>query len=171
MKKIIMIGALMLLICPAVPSHAFLDYLFSGSSSRDAIDNSAVGDLRSWWTGNPAYVFNPYYSGATNQNNASQGQPAPQQQEATVNYVPAQGAYGQQPPQGYPQQQYQAAPQQYQQPQQYAQPQQYQQAPQQQYPAQQYAPQPQQAQAQPYGAQQVPQQYQNAPQGYQSAPQ
>lgn len=197
MKKVIMVGAILLLVCPAVPSHAFFDYLFAGSSSRDAIENSAVGDLRSWWTGNPAYVFNPYYSGPTNQNNANQGQqaPAPQQSEPIVNYVPAQGAYGGQAPQGYPQQQYQGAPQQYQTtpayppqyqqqqqyaPQQQAQPQyqqqpqyqapmQAQQIPQQQSQAQQYAPQPYQGQQ--YGAQQMPQQYQNAPQGYQTAPQ
>ena len=39
---------------------------FLGGASRDAIDNSALGDLRAWWTGNPGYVFNPWWSGPSN---------------------------------------------------------------------------------------------------------
>ncbi len=62
MKKIILPVVLVCMIAVAVPAYAFLDYLFGGSQGRDAIDNSAVGDLRAWWTGNPAYQFNPYYS-------------------------------------------------------------------------------------------------------------
>lgn len=79
------------------PSHAFLDYLFSGSASRDAIDNSAVGDIRAWWSGNPVYNFNPYYSGAASMNQqqqqGQQQQPSMQPQ-ASINYVPGgQGGY------------------------------------------------------------------------------
>jgi hypothetical protein len=59
MKKIFVIIVVIVSLSPVTSSFAFLDYLLSGSSSRDAIDNSAVGDLRSWWTGNPAYTFNP----------------------------------------------------------------------------------------------------------------
>ncbi len=63
MKKLALFGMLLFLMTSTVPSYGFLDYFFSGSASRDAIDNSAVGDLRAWWTGNPGYQFNPYWSG------------------------------------------------------------------------------------------------------------
>jgi hypothetical protein len=183
MKKLILPVALLCMLTVAVPAHAFLDYLFGGSASRDAIDNSAVGDIRAWWSGNPAYQFNPYYSPQQQnpaQNQAAQGgqqMGAPQAQAPNVNYHPPQGAqqpyYGQ--PQAGPQgmqqyqgaqQQYQTAPQGYQQipAQQYqAAPQQYQTAPQSYPPAQQYPPQAYQ--------QQVPQQYQPAPQAYPSGTQ
>jgi hypothetical protein len=191
MKKLILPVALLCMLTVAAPAHAFLDYLFGGSASRDAIDNSAVGDLRAWWTGNPAYQFNPYYSPQQQnpvQNQASQGgqqMGAPQAQAPNVSYYPPQG--GQQPYYGQPQadpqgmaQQYQGAPpqyqtapqgylqipaQQYQQtmPQQYqAAPQQYQAAPQSYLPAGQP---PAQYPPQAY-QQQVPQQYQTAPQAY-----
>jgi hypothetical protein len=177
MKKIILPAVLMCMITVAVPAHAFLDYLFGGSQSRDAIDNSAVGDLRAWWSGNPAYQFNPYYS--PQQQNPTQGQAAqggqqmgaPQVQPPTVNYYPQQG--GQQPYYGQPSagpqgmgQQYQGAPQGYQQmPAQHyqAMPQQYQPAPQSYMPpGQPPAQYPSQAYQQPLPQQQ----YQAAPQGY-----
>lgn len=134
MTKWVLIIIPVLLTLSVVPSHAFLDYFFSGSGSRDAIDNSAVGDLRAWWSGNPVYTFNPYYSGpaSTGQQQQQQGQQQQvMQQEPSVNFYPGgqSGGYGQQQPgtygyQGYPpgasQQQYGAAPQQqYQQPMQY----------------------------------------------------
>lgn len=178
MKKLILPIVLLCVVVVAVPAHAFLDYLFGGSSSRDAIDNSAIGDLRAWWTGNPAYQFNPYYSPQQQnplQSQAPQGgqqmgypgvpqMGAPQGQAPSVNYFPPQGGqqpyYGQydpQPQQQYPmQQQFQTAPQAYQQypqqPYQQAMPQQYQAAP------QSYLPQGQppgqyQPQAYPAGAQ------------------
>jgi hypothetical protein len=192
MKKYTVLGMLLFLMALTVPSYGFLDYFFSGSASRDAIDNSALGDMRAWWTGNPGYQFNPFWAG--NQPNQQQGQtnplnpastqgyspmgpPSPGTQQAappTVNYYPQQqpqGAYGQ----GQPGQQpmYGAAPQQYQQtPQQYqASPQQYQQMPQQyQQVPQQYQASPQQYQASPQQYQQVPQQYQPAPQQQYQAP-
>jgi hypothetical protein len=180
MKKFALLGMLLFLMTSTVPSYGFLDYFFSGSASRDAIDNSALGDLRAWWTGNPGYQFNPYWSGpqpqnqqqgqqtnplnpASTQGYSPMGPPSvgtPQAPPPTVNYYPqqapgqpAQGMYGGAP------QQYQQAPQQYQ-----ASPQQYQQV-------------PQQYQAPPQQYQQVPQQYQPAPQqypapsAYQGAPQ
>ncbi len=139
MKKIGVLTILAFIVCVS-PSHAFLDYFFSGSDSRDAIDNSTVGDLRAWWTGNPAYQFNPYYSGS---NTPAQQKPAaPQtQQDPVVQYVPSQQNYG--------------APQAYQQPGQPG-------VPQQGYVPQQ--PQPQQYAPQQYGAQQYPQQ--QAPMNY-----
>lgn len=153
-----------LLIVTVSPSHAFLDYFFSGSASRDAIDNSAVGDLRAWWSGNPVYTFNPYYSGPAStgqqQQQPQQEQQQAMQPQASVNFYPggqpgayqqapqqpgaygyqgyAPGAYQQQAP---PQPMYGAAQQQYQQPMQY----------------------PTQPQAQP--VYQVPQQQQYAPMG------
>ena len=172
MKKLALFGMLLFLMTSTVPSYGFLDYFFSGSGSRDAIDNSAVGDLRAWWTGNPGYQFNPYWSGpqpnqqqgqqtnplnpASTQGYSPMGSPSAGTPQAppTVNYYPqqapgqpAQGMYGGTP------QQYQQAPQQYQ-----ASPQQYQQV-------------PQQYQAPPQQYQQVPQQYQPAPSAYQGAPQ
>lgn len=179
MKNLICIMALVLMLAPVTPGHAFFDYLFGGSHTRDSIDNSAVGDLRAWWTGNPGYQFNPYWSGGTNPAQQQQGaspsagepqgysqmgygqgadQPQPQ---ASVHYFPGQG---QQFGGGYDQSgqamQYQQQPQYYQQ-----QPQYYQQ------PAPQYQASPQQYQYQQVpqmSPQQAPQYY---PQQYQGAPQ
>ncbi|AFM22830.1 hypothetical protein [Desulfomonile tiedjei] len=157
MKKLTYLGILVCCMMAVTPAHAFLDYFFSGSASRDAIDNSAVGDLRAWWTGNPAYQFNPYYSGNANpqQQQQQQQQQVPQYPQPSMQFYPPQQA-----PQaaGYPQQfqNPQGVPPQY---------------VQQQMPQQQYMPQPQgygQQMYPPQGYQQVPQQYQQmAPQGYQ----
>lgn len=188
MKRLTVFGMLLFLTTLSVPSYAFLDYLFSGGASRDAIDNSALGDLRAWWTGNPGYQFNPYWSGnqppnqqqgqqttplnpASTQGYNPMGPPSagiPQAEPPAVNYYPpqsSQGSYGQgsAPAQttygGMPQQQYQQVPQQYQ-----LVPQQYQ-APPQQY--QQQVPQQYQSQASPQQYQQAPQQYQAPPRQYQ----
>jgi hypothetical protein len=186
MKKLALFGMLLFLITSTVPSYGFLDYLFSGSASKDAIDNSAVGDLRAWWTGNPGYQFNPYWSGnqPANQQQGQQTNPAspqgyspmgppsvgaPQAPPPSVTYYPQQapqGAYGQAPPGEPTQSMYGGVPQQYQQaPQQYqAGPQQYQQVP------QQYQAPPQQYQQLPQQYQPTPQQY-PAPSAYQGAPQ
>ncbi|HMK35262.1 MAG TPA: hypothetical protein VK463_09370, partial [Desulfomonilaceae bacterium] len=151
MKRLILPLALACTLIATAPAHAFLDYLFGGSSSRDAIDNSAIGDLRAWWTGNPAYQFNPYYSPQQNnplqnqqQGNQQMGYPGTPQMGTqapppNITYNPPQNQqpyYGQFDPnpqqQQYqlPSQQYQTMPQQA--PQQYqAMPQQYQAAPQQ----------------------------------------
>jgi len=178
------------MVAVASPGHAFLDYLFGGSQTRDAIDNSAVGDLRAWWSGNPVYQFNPYYRGSADpaqQAGAMQGdqgqgygqmaapqgsyQPEPQasvtyfppqsqQQYGYSGYTPGTQQYGANQPV-----QYQQQPQYYQQPAAQYQPP----APQyqQQYgypqPAPQYSYQPQA----PQSYQQQPQQYQAAPQAYQ----
>jgi hypothetical protein len=196
MKKFALFGMLLFLMTSTVPSYGFLDYFFSGSASRDAIDNSAVGDLRAWWTGNPGYQFNPYWSGpqAPNQQQGQQTNPlnpastqgyspmgppsagTPQAAPPTVNYYPqqapgqpGQGMYGG-TPQQYQQvpQQYQASPQQYQQvPQQYqAPPQQYQQVPQQYQPAPQQYPAPSAYQGAPQAYQGVAQQQAPLPQAY-----
>ncbi|MGD9818763.1 MAG: hypothetical protein AB7V04_08675 [Desulfomonilaceae bacterium] len=169
-RIVLMVVALTLFFCG--PSHAFLDYLFSGSGSRDAIDNSAVGDLRAWWSGNPVYNFNPYYSGSATMGQQQQVQQQQQAMpQASINYVPGgqqgggydsaqqPGSYGYQ---GYsPGGGYQQAPQgMYGQAQPSFQP-----APQQYYPTQ--------PQAQP--VYQIPQQQQyapmgGAPQGYQTQP-
>lgn len=146
MKKIFVAIVVIVSLSPVTSSFAFLDYLFSGSSSRDAIDNSAVGDLRAWWTGNPAYTFNPYYSGAGMPQGQQQPGQAPQvaqpqlQQQPIINYYPpSQGGasypYAQQqaPAQQVPQQQMQygyGQPQQPYQPQGMQPPVQYQAAPQ-----------------------------------------
>ncbi|MCX5871693.1 MAG: hypothetical protein NTY51_00415 [Deltaproteobacteria bacterium] len=164
MKKFFIALVVFLSLNAVSNSFAFLDYLFSGSSSRDAIDNSAVGDLRAWWTGNPAYTFNPYYSGQQPQ--APQGQQQagqapqvmqPQLQQPTINYYPPSqgGSSYQYGPQQYPAQQMpQQAPQQQMQ---YGQPQQ-----------QFYQPQQQQTyQPQPQGMQAAPPQYQMGPQSNQ----
>jgi hypothetical protein len=92
MQKLFLTALSFILLFSASPSYAFLDYLFGGSSSRDAIDNSAVGDLRSWWTGNPAYVFNPYYSPQNALQAPKQGAQQQAAPDPTVNYVPQQGA-------------------------------------------------------------------------------
>jgi hypothetical protein len=143
MKKIGVLVAAAALSLVTVPGHCFLDYFFGGSATRDSIDNSAMGDLRSWWTGNPAYTFNPYYSGNSPVGQGGQGQsgspdfsgaglqqPFQQQyQQPQTNYYQPQQqqyGYGQQPsqaPQQYqapyqPQMSQQPQPQQYQAPQQ-----------------------------------------------------
>ena len=174
MKRITAAVMIWCLVICASPGYAFIDYLFGGSSNRGAIDNSAIGEMRSWWTGNPVYQFNPYYSGS-GANPAAQGQQGMQQQPAApqapqpnVSFYPPQGApapvaqqYGQpaQAPYTAPQQQY-APPQQYAAPQQGYQPQSYQQPP-----AQGYA--PQQAYQAPQGYQPPPpqQQYYNGENG------
>jgi hypothetical protein len=143
MRKLIYVGTLLSLLVAAGPSYAFLDYLFGGSSSRDAIDNSAVGDMRAWWTGNPSYQFNPWGGGQPPQQQQQQQQTGAQPPQPTVNFSGQQqvppsspgGVYPQQmapTPPGvvYPQggvpgqpmaQQYQSAPQQFQNPQGFAQ--------------------------------------------------
>ena len=123
MKKLFIALVILVSVNFVSNSFAFLDYLFSGSSSRDAIDNTAVGDLRAWWSGNPVYTFNPYYSGG--QTGMPQGQQSAQppqtvqpQQPIVSYYPPSQGGaaypYGQQQyapqPQMYQQQPMQAAP-------------------------------------------------------------
>jgi len=173
MKKLA--PAVIVLVMAAWPSScpAFLDYLFSGSASRDAIDNSALGDLRAWWTGNPAYQFNPWYT--PSQPGAAPGAQGQQQpgQPGSYSITPStpmgQAPYGQpgapqyssQPMQGYGQPTYGG----------YAQQGMEQQMPQQyQMPAQQYPAAPQYQQM-PQQYQQMPQQYPAAPQQYQSVPQ
>jgi hypothetical protein len=99
MKKTMLLLTVAALMSVAAPSYGFLDYLFSGGSSRDAIENSAVGDIRAWWTGNPVYQFNPYYTGAPQQHFS--GQQAGQATQApTQGYY--QGAPATQYGQGYP---------------------------------------------------------------------
>jgi hypothetical protein len=184
MRKLILPLVFLCALTITAPAHAFFDYLFGGAASRDAIDNSVIGDVRAWWTGNPAYTFNPYYS--PQQQNPLQSQApqrqqmgAPQVQPPNMTFNPPQGSqqpyYGQPDPneQAMPQQysyqqQYQQTPQAYQQvipqQQQYQQaPRQYQAAPQQQYLPPGQA--PMQYQPQAY-QQQMPQQYQAAPGGY-----
>jgi len=161
MKKLMFVLIVLAPLAIAAPGYTFFDWLFSGGASRDAIDNSALGDLRAWWTGNPGYQFNPWWSGPSNPGaqGMTPGAPPygpqaayPQMSQPSVSYSPPQSA-----PPGYGQpmqpggQQYQMAPQGYQPTPQYQQtPQAYQSAPQ-------------------YQA--MPQTYQPAPQGYQAAPQ
>jgi hypothetical protein len=168
MKKLIMLLVILLPLAVAAPGHCFFDWLFSGGASKDAIDNSALGDLRAWWTGNPGYVFNPWWSGPSNpqaqgSSGASYGPqaPYPQMPQPNISYSPPQG----QPPTGYGQPMQQPMPQ-------AMQPgygggmaaagQQYQ------MPAQGYQPMPQYQPTPQYQA--APQTYQ-PPQGYQAAPQ
>jgi hypothetical protein len=169
MKKLMFVLIVLAQFAITAPGYTFFDWLFSGGASRDAIDNSALGDLRAWWTGNPGYQFNPWWSGPSNPN--AQGMtpgagsygpqaPYPQAPQPNISYSPPQGSpagYGQPMPQtmqpgyGTGGQQYQMAPQGYQpMPQYQTAPQAYQSAPQ-------YQP--------------MPQTYQPAPQGYQAAPQ
>jgi hypothetical protein len=162
MKKILLLTVLALVMASAVPGYAFLDYLFSGSSSRDAIDNSALGDLRAWWTGNPAYQFNPWWTPSPGSGQAAPGGQSPGAQGSYTVGGPQAGVQQYQQPAGYSTFYPAGAPQGYGQ-----------------YPTQQgqpgyggYAPQavPQyQPTAQPYQA--MPQQYQAAPQQYQAMPQ
>jgi len=183
MKRLAFFAMVVTIIAVSAPGYAFFDYFFGGSATTDAIDNSVVGDLRAWWTGNPAYTFNPYYtpqSATMGQADpaAAQGQQggpqystgvptmqahsAQQFQQPQMNYYPPQQQYGYPQQQAYPAppQQYQPQPQaqQYQMPQQYAGPQQYQ-------GAQQQYQQPQQYQQQGPGV--LPQQYRPVNQGYQ----
>lgn len=96
MKRNLICVLFFLMVFAAVPAHGFLDYLFSGGNEGgETIGNSVVGDIRAWWSGNPAYQFNPYYRGS----------PMPQQgnvQTPTEQYVPGQpsapGGYGAVPP-------------------------------------------------------------------------
>ena len=160
MKRNLSLIVLLAMVLIAVPAHGFLDYLFSGAANKGAIGNSVLGDARSWWTGNPVYVFNPFHSGPSQPNQAFRSPPARQP-------APVQGSYSMAPsPQaGYP------PPQQgyYQQPQ-YQQPQ-YQQ-PQYQQPAGGYYPPPgAQAQAYPQAAMQQPGQPMYAPQQQPAGPQ
>ena len=159
MKKLMLLLIVLLQLGVTIPSYAFIDYLFSGNASRDAIDNSALGDLRAWWTGNPGYQFNPFWSGQSSPV-PSGGQapggsygpqaPYPQYPQPSASYMPPQaapGGYAQPMPQaGQPVgvQQYQTAPQTYQ-------------------------PMPQGYQAAPQGYQMAPQTFQTAPQAYQQA--
>ncbi len=164
MKKLMFILIVASQLAVTVPSHAFFDWLFSGGASRDAIDNSALGDLRAWWTGNPGYVFNPWWSGPSNpQGQGTAGQsygpqaPYPQMPQPTITYSSPQAPQAgyAQPMQQQPQTmqpsyggtpgvaQYQTTT-----------PQAYQASPQ--YPMQYQA---------------APQSYQTVPQGYQAAPQ
>ncbi len=182
MKKLIILLTLAFIPWLAVPGDCFIDYLFGGSATSDAIGNNVVGDLRSWWSGNPVYNFNPYYSGGNQPGQNNQGtaggqntspmgsyQGAPpqaynqQNQQPSVTYYPPQGQqynYNQGQQQPMQQQQYQAAPQPYQMQQQAPPQAYYQQGPQQQY------------QGPPQGYEQVPQQqYQGPPQGYEQGPQ
>ncbi len=46
MKRIVLVSIVMSIALWAAPGHAFLEYLFSGSASNDAIGNNVVGDLR-----------------------------------------------------------------------------------------------------------------------------
>lgn len=105
MKKWCATALVMCAVLVAAPSYAFFDYLFSGGDSRDAIDNSAIGELRAWWTGNPVYNFNPYYSGpAQNPVGPNQPQQDLAAQQPTVNFYPPGGGayYGQPIPQAAP---------------------------------------------------------------------
>jgi hypothetical protein len=87
MKRNLALILLLGIVLVSVPAHGFVDWLFGGSSSRGAIGNSVAGDLRAWWTGNPVYQFNPFYSGGQPQQQ-QRGQAAP-----TVQYAPGQGSY------------------------------------------------------------------------------
>ncbi len=129
MKKLILLAVLAFVAASVAPGHAFIDYLFGGSQTRNAIDNSALGDIRAWWTGNPAYQFNPYYSGGNNPAQSASGVSAAQnmqspyapqgmqqqgnyqpQPQPSITYSPQQQQYGYGQPQGQPQGQYQGQP-------------------------------------------------------------
>ena len=154
MKKLMFVLIVLMPLAVAAPGYTFFDWLFSGGASRDAIDNSALGDLRAWWTGNPGYQFNPWWSGPSNPGARSYGPqaPYPQMPQPSVSYSAPQGS----PPPGYGQpmqpgvQQYQMAPQGYQ-------------------PTPQYQTAPQTYQSAPQ-YQPTPQTY-HPPQTYQAAPQ
>ena len=170
MKKILLLTVIALVMASAVPGYAFLDYLFSGGSSRDAIDNSALGDLRAWWTGNPAYQFNPWWTPTPGSGQAAPDAQSPGAQGSYTVGGPQTAGQQYQQPAGYssffPSQ---AAPQPYgQYPPQQAQPGYGGYAPQ---AVPQYQPTPQQYQAMPQQYQAAPQQYQAMPQQYQAMPQ
>jgi hypothetical protein len=165
MKRAAAVALVLCLVVASAPAYAFVDYLFGGSSNAGAIDNSAVGDFRAWWTGNPGYQFNPWWSGPS-KNPASQqpgqagapdgslgGQPVdPGVNPPAMNYHSGQAGqmpYGGGAPAGY-QQPYAAAPPNYPPPQAY---------------------QPPQGYAAPPQPQQLPQQaYQGPPPGYRQPP-
>ena len=86
MKRNLALILLLGIVLASVPAHGCVDWLFGGSSTRGAIGNSVAGDLRSWWTGNPVYTFNPYYSGSQPQQQGGQA-------AATMQYTPGQGSY------------------------------------------------------------------------------
>ncbi len=97
MKRNLGLMILLIMIVSAAPAHAFLDYLFGGSSNTGAIGNSVMGDFRAWWTGNPVYNFNPWYSPT---NNATRNL-----RPGGTTYGAAGGSYSinQSPPRGYAQ--------------------------------------------------------------------
>ena len=111
MKKLMFVLIVLTQLAIAAPGYTFFDWLLSGGASRDAIDNSALGDLRAWWTGNPGYQFNPWWSGPSNP--GAQGMtpgagsygpqaPYPQMPQPSISYSPPQGSpagYGQPMPQ------------------------------------------------------------------------
>jgi|UniRef100_A0A7C4AQ10 hypothetical protein len=174
MKKIVALTVLGILCILPAQGYCFIDYLFGGSAMSDSIGNNVVGDLRAWWTGNPVYNFNPYYSGANqglpaqNPNQAPNFQAMPQQSYAQPNQQPDVTYY---PPQA--QQQYAYPPQQAMQQQAPMPQQQVQQAPRQ---TRRPAPQPQarvqQPQQQQYYQAQPQQPYQQPqPQAYYQQPQ
>jgi hypothetical protein len=103
MKRYLTLLVFLVMVLASVPSYAFVDWLFGGSSTRGAIGNSVVGDLRGWWTGNPVYYFNPYYSGSQPPAQGSQAAPP------TVQYAPGQGSSAYAPQGGYNQYQQPAA--------------------------------------------------------------
>ncbi len=95
MKKLMFMLIILVPLAVTAPGHCFFDWLFSGGASRDAIDNSALGDLRAWWTGNPGYVFNPWWSGPSNPQAQQQGSsgaygpqaPYPQMPQPNISYL------------------------------------------------------------------------------------
>jgi hypothetical protein len=113
MKRNLVLVIIAIILFSSIPSHGFLNYLFSGSSSKDAIDNSAIGDMRAWWTGNPVYKFNPYLTGPAQPMPGAPGGPgqggipsqpmptggtAAQYQQPTISFTPPQSTanpYGQ----------------------------------------------------------------------------
>ena len=92
MKRNLALILLLVVVLASVPAHGFVNWLFGGSSNRGAVGNSVMGDLRAWWTGNPVYYFNPFYSGSQRPVQGNQAAP-------TVQYGAGQGSstYG---PQG-----------------------------------------------------------------------
>jgi hypothetical protein len=95
MKRSAILILAIMLVAFATPGHSFVNYLFGGSSDN-AVGNTVVGDLRAWWTGNPVYQFNPFYS--------SKGVPqqvVEQPPPSSLNMNPRGGAVVQQSPGGY----------------------------------------------------------------------
>lgn len=87
MKRNLALILLLVIVLASVPAHGFVNWLFGGSSNRGAIGNSVAGDLRGWWTGNPVYYFNPFYSGGQPPVQGNQAAPTVQQ------YGTGQGSY------------------------------------------------------------------------------